>query len=238
MINGAHSNSVTSGSFNIDNCDSGQNVTFKIRVRNWFFGSKNQDYFQTFFQNNYSFFFETQGYQNRWSIMTLKKAGTNAFFMIQTFTSSLFTTLFPGLENRRANFKRLFQELKTLCEPWKWICIFSNFSAFIPFWRDVEYLWISIKLISWNSTQKEKFVAAYFISSITHEIRHFHATVMQWLIKTVYLSKPIAFFTFSMPWSSSLLKLPNYRKISVPFLSQGISQACISGRFVLQRWPI
>ena len=40
------------------------------------------------------------------------------------------------------------------------------------------------------------------------------------LIKTVYITKPIAFLTFSKPWLSSLLKLPNYWKISVPFLSQ------------------
>ena len=83
MINGAHSHLAIRGSFTIDNGDSSQNITFKIRVRNWFFGSKNQDFFQIFFQNN-SFFFETQGYQNRWSIETLKKAGTNAFLKIQT----------------------------------------------------------------------------------------------------------------------------------------------------------
>ena len=40
------------------------------------------------------------------------------------------------------------------------------------------------------------------------------------LIKTVYITKPIAFLTFSKPWLSSLLKLPNYWKIRVPFLSQ------------------
>ena len=40
------------------------------------------------------------------------------------------------------------------------------------------------------------------------------------LIKTVYTTKPVAFLTFSKPWLSSLLKLPNYWKISVPFLSQ------------------
>ena len=58
------------------------------------------------------------------------------------------------------------------------------------------------------------------------------------LIKTVYITKPIAFLMLSKPWSSSFLKLPNYWKISVPFLSQGISQACISGRFLLQRCSI
>ena len=68
----------------------------------------------------------------------------------------------------------------------------------------------------------KKNLSYLFISSITNEIRHFHVAVMQWLIKTVYLSKPIAFLTFSMPWSYLLLKLPNYWKISVPFLSQGI----------------
>ena len=75
MINGAHSHSAIRGSFsiNVDNGDSSQNVTFKIRVRNCFFRSRNKDFFQTFFQNNYSFLFETQGYQNWWSIMTLKK---------------------------------------------------------------------------------------------------------------------------------------------------------------------
>ena len=30
------------------------------------------------------------------------------------------------------------------------------------------------------------------------------------LIKTVYTTKPVAFLTFSKPWLSSLLKLPNY----------------------------
>ena len=38
------------------------------------------------------------------------------------------------------------------------------------------------------------------------------------LIKTVYTTKPIAFLMLSKPWSSSFLKLPNYWKISVPFL--------------------
>ena len=45
MINGAHSDSAIRGSFSIDNGDSSQYITFKIRVRNWFFGSKNQDFF-------------------------------------------------------------------------------------------------------------------------------------------------------------------------------------------------
>ena len=83
MINGAHSHSAIRGSFSLDNGDSSQKVTLKITVHKWFFGYRNQDFFQTFFQNN-GLFFETQGYQNRWSIETLKKAGTNAFFMIQT----------------------------------------------------------------------------------------------------------------------------------------------------------
>ena len=61
MINGAHSHSSIRGSFSIDNGDSSQKVSFKITVRNWFFGYRNQDFIQTFFQNN-SFFFETQGY--------------------------------------------------------------------------------------------------------------------------------------------------------------------------------
>ena len=38
------------------------------------------------------------------------------------------------------------------------------------------------------------------------------------LIKTVYITKPIAFLMVSKPWLSSFLKLPNYWKISVPFL--------------------
>ena len=78
MINGAHSHSAIRRSFSIDNGDSSQKVTLKITVRKWFFGYRNQDFFQTFFQHN-SFFFETQRYQNRWSIETLKKAGTLLF---------------------------------------------------------------------------------------------------------------------------------------------------------------
>ena len=101
-----------------------------------------------------------------------KKAGTkiNTFFMIQTYAQkqkqiSLYLHLphfFQIAENCWAKFKRLFQELETLCEPWKWICIFSNFGAFIPFWRNVKYWWISLELISCNSTQK-KIVVAYLI---------------------------------------------------------------------------
>ena len=79
MINGAHSHSAIRGSFSIDNGDGSQNVTFKIRVHNWFFGSKNQDFFHAFSQNNI-FFFETQGYQNWWSIETLKTTGTKCFY--------------------------------------------------------------------------------------------------------------------------------------------------------------
>ena len=56
MINGAHSHSAIRGSFSIDNGDGSQNVTFKIRVHNWFFGSKNQDFFHAFSQNNIFFF--------------------------------------------------------------------------------------------------------------------------------------------------------------------------------------
>ena len=33
---------------------------------------------------------------------------------------------------------RRFQEFKTLYKPWKWICIFSNFGAFISFDENVE----------------------------------------------------------------------------------------------------
>ena len=89
----------------------------------------------------------------------LKKSRNKCFFHDSNlgtktktnFTLSPFTTLFPGLENCWANFKRLFQELKTLC--------FSAF--FIPFWQNVTYRRISLELISWNSTQKENFLVAY-----------------------------------------------------------------------------
>ena len=77
-------------------------------------------------------------------------------------------------------------------------------------------------MISWRWYSERKNCCCLFISSKTHKVRHFHVVVMQWRIKTVYLSKPVAFLMFSMWWLSSLLKLPNYWKISVPFLSQGI----------------
>ena len=179
MINGAHSDSAIRGSFSIDNGDSSQYITFKIRVRNWFFGSKNQDFFP-----KQQFLFRDSRLLKSVIDKDLKKSRNKCFF----HDSKLGT-------KTKTNFKRLFQELKTLC-----------FSAFIIFWRNVKYRWTSLELISWNGTWKEKFVL--FISSITNEIRHFHVAVMQWLIKTVYLSKPIAFLTFSMPWSVFVAKAP------------------------------
>ena len=151
------------------------------------------------------------------------------------FSLSPFTKLLPGLENCWANFKTFsriqdsVRNLKMNLHFFKlWcICFFSMRMSNVG-----KFPW------SWflgDGTQREKNCCCLFISSITHEIRHFHVAVMQWLIKTVYLAKPIAFLMFSMWWSSSLLKLPNYWKISIPFLSQGISQACLLGRFVLQR---
>ena len=57
LINEAHSCSAIRGSFTIDNGDSSENITFKIRVRKLVFGSKNQDFFP-----KEQFFFQTQGY--------------------------------------------------------------------------------------------------------------------------------------------------------------------------------
>ena len=135
MINGASSHSAIRGSFSIDNGDSSQNITFKIRVRNLFFGSKNQDCFQTFFQNN-SFVFRDSRLLKSVIDKDLKKSRNNWFKLRHKKNISPFTTLFPGLENCWANFKRLCQELKTLC-----------FSAFIPFWRNLK---INIGEFPWS----------------------------------------------------------------------------------------
>ena len=137
MINGAHSDSAIRGSFSIDNGDSSQYNTFKIRVRNWFFGSKNQDFFP-----KQQFLFRDSRLLKSVIDKDLKKSRNKCFF----HDSKLGT-------KTKTNFKRLFQELKTLC-----------FSAFIIFWRNVKYRWTSLELISWNGTWKEKFVLLiYFL---------------------------------------------------------------------------
>ena len=50
------------------------------------FGSKIQDFFPDFFQNN-NFFFQTLSYQNRWAIETLKKEQEQSFIndALQTY---------------------------------------------------------------------------------------------------------------------------------------------------------
>ena len=129
MINGAHSHSSIGGSFSIDNGDSSQNVTFKIRVRNWFFWIQKTRLFPDFFPKQ-QFLFRDSRLSKLVIDRDLKKSRNKCFFHDSNlgtktktnFTLSPFTTVFPGLENCWANLKRLFQELKTLC-----------FSAFIPF---------------------------------------------------------------------------------------------------------
>ena len=54
----------------------------------------------------------------------LRHKNKNKFHFISIYHAV--TSLFPGLESCWANFKRLFQELTTLREPWKWSCIFST----------------------------------------------------------------------------------------------------------------
>ena len=115
LINGAHSCLAIRGNFSINNGDSSQNITFKIRVRKLVFGSKNQDFF-----SKTAVFFQTKGYQNRWPIETLKKQeqsfsqDSNLGTKTKTdFTLSPFTTLLPVLENSW-QISRLFQEFKTL----------------------------------------------------------------------------------------------------------------------------
>ena len=77
------------------------------------FGSKIQNFFQTFFQNK-NFFFQTRGYQmgdltktkNKFTyralVVALKKTQD---FLPFCQSLSLFSRLFPGLENCWANFK-------------------------------------------------------------------------------------------------------------------------------------
>ena len=134
-----------------------------------------------------------------------------------------FSRLFPGLENCSTNFKTfsIIQEsIRTL----------KMTLHFFKLW----HRWISLELISWGQYSERNICCCLFISSITHEIRHFQRETCQ---NSVHI-KTYCFFDLLNAWSSSLLKLPNYWKISVPFLSQGISQACISGRFLLQRCSI
>ena len=207
---------------------------------NWFLDPK----ITTFFPKQH-FFFQTQGYQNRWPIETLKKAGTKLFswFKLGHKNKSKFHSIsichtFTRSEKLLDKFQDFFKNSRLCANPENEFAFFQTLVHLFLFDENVECWYISLELISWGQYSERKNCCCLFISPRTHEIRHFHIAVKNWLIKTVYLSKPIAFLMFSMWWSSSLLKLPDYWKISVPFLSQGISQACLSGRFFLQRWSI
>ena len=117
---------------------------------------------------------------------------------------------------RQTNFSRLLQEFN--------LHFFQTLVHLLLFDENVKCRWIPWSWLLGESTAACNCLIITFMFSITHEIRHVHVIVMQML---------------SLPWSLSLLRsLINHWKMSVPFLSQGISQACISGRFVLQRWPI
>ena len=150
LINGAHSCSAIRGSFSIDNGDSSQNITFKIRVVKLVFGSKNQDFFP-----KQQFFFQTQGYQNTWPIEALKKAE-------KRFSLYLHLPDFYQVWKIAGQISRLFQEFKTLCEPRKWICIFSNFGAFVSFQWECR-MWVNFAAVDFLEMvlRKKKIVVAY-----------------------------------------------------------------------------
>ena len=156
----------------------------------------------------------------------LKKSRNKCFFHYSNlgtktkinFTLSPFTTLFPGLENCWANFKSFFKKWR-LCPS----------VHFIPFWRNITYRWISLELISWNSTQKENFVVAYLFPPEHMKLGIFMAQSCS------DLSKQCTYQNLLLFWHSQCRG--RIRCLS-SFLSQGISQACIPGRFVLQRWSI
>ena len=146
---------------------------------NWFLDPK----IKTFFQNN-SFFFQTQVYQNRWPIEALKKQ-KNAFLFIsiyQTFTRS---------GKLLGKFQDFFKNSR-LC---------GNPENEFAFFQTLVHLFLLMRMSnvgkfpwSWflgDGTQREKNCCCLFISSITHEIRHFHVAMTY---QNSVLSKTYCFF--------------------------------------------
>ena len=146
------------------------------------------------------------------SLFKLRHKNKNKFHFISIYHT------FSRSGKLLGKFQELFQEMKTL-----------SFSAFIPFWRNITYRWISLELISWNSTQKENFVVAYLFPPEHMKLGIFMAQSCS------DLSKQCTYQNLLLSWHSQCRG--RIRCLS-SFLSQGISQACIPGRFVLQRWSI
>ena len=148
----------------------------------------------------------------------------------------MYNIRWAGIKKREAfsKFQDFLNNSRIYTNPKNDFAFFQTLAHLFLFDEKVKCRWISLELISWGQYSERKICCCLFISSITHEIRHFQTETYQ---NSVHI-KTYCFFDVLNAWSSSLLKLPNYWKISVPFLSQGISQACISGRFLLQRCSI
>ena len=87
---------------------------------------------------------------------------------------------------------------------------FQTLAHLFLFDEKVKCRWISLELISWGQYSQRKLCCCLFISSMWFS-RCSHAVTYQ----NSVLIKTYCFFDVLNAWSSSLLKLPNYWKISV-----------------------
>ena len=130
---------------------------------------------------------------------------------------------FPDITSIYQTFSRAgklsqFQDFfnnSTICtNPKNDFAFLQTLAHLFLFDEKVKCRWISLELISWGQYSQRKICCCLFISSMWFS-RRSHAETYQ----NSVLIKTYCFFDILNAWPSSLLKLPNYWKISVPFLS-------------------
>ena len=130
---------------------------------NWFLDPKIKPFFP-----KQQFFFQTQGYQNRWPIETLKKQeqsfshDSNLGTKTKTnFILSPFTRLLPGLKNCWANFKT-FSRIQDSVQTLKMNLHFFKLWCIYFFWWECR-MWVNFPGVDFLEMvlRKKKIVVAY-----------------------------------------------------------------------------
>ena len=90
-----------------------------------------------------------------------------------------FSRLFQRLENYSANFKT-FSIIQESIQTIKMTAFFQTLVHLFIFDEKVKCRRISLELISWGQYSERNICCCLFISSITHEIRHFQRETMSY----------------------------------------------------------